>query len=71
NDAYIEPARARPNLTIAGGATVDRIEIHNGRAFAVRVVIDGVVQTIESRLCLVSSGERSDCSKSKRVFVRP
>ena len=56
NDAYIEPARARPNPTIAGGATVDRIKIHNGRAFAVRVVIDGVVQTIDAGTIILSAG---------------
>jgi len=56
NDAYIEPARARANLTVAGSATVDRIEIHSGRALAVRVVIDGVVQTIEAGTIILSAG---------------
>jgi choline dehydrogenase len=37
NDGYLEPARGRPNLTIRGGALVDRILFEGNRARAVRV----------------------------------
>ncbi len=31
-DGYLEPARGRPNLTIVGGALVDRVVVERGRA---------------------------------------
>jgi 5-(hydroxymethyl)furfural/furfural oxidase len=34
NDAYLEPARGRPNLTIVGDALVDRVELEGRRACA-------------------------------------
>ena len=37
NDAYLEPARGRPNLEIMGETLVDRIEFEGGRAAGVRV----------------------------------
>ena len=37
NDAYLEPARGRPNLTILGGATVDKVLFEGRRATGVRV----------------------------------
>ena len=41
NDAYIEPVRHRPNLTVRGGARVDRILISGGQATGVGVHLDG------------------------------
>lgn len=32
NDGYLEPARDRPNLTVRGGAHVDRVLLEQGRA---------------------------------------
>jgi len=37
NEAFLEPARGRPNLEILGGALVDRVVIADGRATGVRV----------------------------------
>ena len=37
NEAFLEPARDRPNLEIVGGALVDRVLITDGRATGVRV----------------------------------
>jgi choline dehydrogenase len=37
NDAYLEPARLRPNLTIRGDALVDRVLFQGRRATGVRV----------------------------------
>lgn len=36
NDAYLEPARTRPNLAIVGDALVDRVLFRDGRAGGVR-----------------------------------
>ena len=41
NDAYLEPARARPNLDIRGAALVDRVLLRDGRASGVRVRLGG------------------------------
>jgi len=56
NDAYLEPARVRSNLTIAGGVTVDRVEFESQRAVAVRVVTSGATRTIEGGTILLSAG---------------
>lgn len=40
NDAYLEPARDRPNLTIRGDAQVERVLLDGNRATGVRVRID-------------------------------
>jgi choline dehydrogenase-like flavoprotein len=37
NDAYLEPARERPNLTILGDTLVDRVEFLGSRVTGVRV----------------------------------
>jgi choline dehydrogenase len=41
NEAFLEPARDRPNLEIIGGALVDRVLIKDGRATGVRVHLAG------------------------------
>lgn len=38
SDAYLEPARSRPNLTVRGDARVDRLVLDAGRCVAVRLV---------------------------------
>jgi 5-(hydroxymethyl)furfural/furfural oxidase len=37
NEAFLEPARARQNLEIRGGALVDRVMLRDGQAIGVRV----------------------------------
>ena len=37
NDAYLDPARSRPNLDVCGGALVDRVLLSGGRAAGVRI----------------------------------
>src|SRR4029078_6061444 len=37
NDAYLEPARDRPNLTVRGDALVDRVLLDGRRAIGVRL----------------------------------
>jgi choline dehydrogenase len=41
NDAYLEPARERDNLTILGGAVVDRVILRAGRAVGVEMLQGG------------------------------
>jgi choline dehydrogenase-like flavoprotein/DNA-binding GntR family transcriptional regulator len=41
NDAYLEPSRALDNLTIRGGALVDRVLFNGSRAVGVEIVSDG------------------------------
>jgi 5-(hydroxymethyl)furfural/furfural oxidase len=56
NDAYLEPARERSNLSISGAAIVDRVEFDRGRAVAARTTIDGATQTIEGANIVLSAG---------------
>jgi choline dehydrogenase len=57
NEAFLEPARSRPNLEITGGALVDRVLIANGRATGVRVHLQGRGWTeIAAREILLSAG---------------
>ncbi len=56
NDAYLEGARERSNLTIVGGALVDRIEFAGSRAVAVHVRIGGDWRRIEAGEFIVSAG---------------
>jgi choline dehydrogenase-like flavoprotein len=53
NDCYLEPARARPNLTIRGGTLVDRVLLDGHRAVGVRLA-DGT--EIEVGAVVVSAG---------------
>ena len=41
NDAYLEPARSRPNLTIIGDALVDRVLVRGGQACGARARLPG------------------------------
>ncbi|MGH6913723.1 MAG: GMC family oxidoreductase N-terminal domain-containing protein, partial [Geminicoccales bacterium] len=45
NDAYLEPARERENLTILGDAHVDRVLFDGRRASGVLAIVDG--ETVE------------------------
>jgi choline dehydrogenase-like flavoprotein len=40
NDAYLEPARERPNLRVLGDVTVDRVLVEAGRAVGVRARVE-------------------------------
>ncbi len=56
NDAYLEPARDRANLSIVGDAIVDRVEFSGSRAVAVRVKIGGEWRRIEGSEIIISAG---------------
>lgn len=53
NDAYLEPARGRPNLVVRGDALVDRLVFDSRRAIGVRLT-DGT--EVEADLVVVSAG---------------
>ena len=53
NDAYLEPARDRPNLTVLGGAVVDRLLLDGAHARGVRLA-DG--RELESDEVILSAG---------------
>jgi 5-(hydroxymethyl)furfural/furfural oxidase len=57
NDAYLEPARGRPNLEIRGDALVDRVLFDGTRANGVRVrFAGGEWQTIAGREVVLCAG---------------
>ncbi|WP_339947952.1 GMC family oxidoreductase [uncultured Albimonas sp.] len=56
NDAYLEPARARPNLTILGGALVDRVLLEDGRATGVLARVDGQARRFHGREIVLCAG---------------
>jgi choline dehydrogenase len=56
NDAYLEPARSRPNLTIWGDALVDRVCFDGHRASGVRVRTAEGWTEVAGRAVIVSAG---------------
>lgn len=56
NDAYLEPARGRPNLTVVGGALVDRVVFHGTRALGVRVRIAGAWREVRAGRTVLCAG---------------
>lgn len=56
NDAYIEPARGRSNLTIVGEALVDKVLLEGRRATGVRVVLPTGVQDFTAHTVILSAG---------------
>lgn len=56
NDAYLEPARDRPNLTILGDTTVDRILFDGTTATGVTTVSGGQPQTFRADRTVLAAG---------------
>ncbi len=56
NDGYLEPARARPNLTIQGDTVVDRVCIEGNRATGVVAVTPEGVREIRAREIIIACG---------------
>ncbi len=57
NEAYLEPARGRPNLTIQPDALVDRVVLKDGVATGVRVLLPGRGWAeISARTVVLSAG---------------
>lgn len=53
---YLLPVRTRPNLTIRGGAHVQRVLVEDGRAVGVEVSIEGGLETLRARRITLSAG---------------
>jgi choline dehydrogenase-like flavoprotein len=56
NDAYLEPARARANLTVHGDVCVDRVLVEHGRAVGVRAMRGGTSVEFRSTAVVLSAG---------------
>lgn len=56
NDAYLEPARGRPNLIILGDTHVDRVLIDGRRALGVRALRGGTAVEFHARETLLAAG---------------
>jgi 5-(hydroxymethyl)furfural/furfural oxidase len=56
NDAYLEPARDRPNLHLRGDALVDRVLFAGRRARGVRVRLDGEWGEVEGGEVVLCAG---------------
>jgi choline dehydrogenase-like flavoprotein len=56
NDAYLEPARPRENLTIVGNALVDRVEFAGRRATGVHALVSGTATHFAGRHVILSAG---------------
>jgi len=56
NDAYLEPARDRANLTILGDVTVDRLCLDGCRVTGVRALTPGGPREFQAREVIVAAG---------------
>jgi 5-(hydroxymethyl)furfural/furfural oxidase len=56
NDAYLEPARSRENLTIMGGALVDAVLFEGRKATGVRALVDGAVKSFRGKRVILCAG---------------
>jgi choline dehydrogenase len=54
--AYLDPVRARPNLTVVTGAVAERVLIDNGRATGVQYRVNGAVETARAEAEVVLAG---------------
>jgi hypothetical protein len=61
NDAYVEPARDRPNLTVRGDVLVDRILLDGRRAVGVRTAAGEEIAARRSSSAPVPSTHRRSC----------
>jgi choline dehydrogenase len=56
NDAYLEPARGRDNLTVHGDVCVDRVLFDHGRALGVRALQSGNPVEFRAGLVILCAG---------------
>lgn len=56
NDAYLEPARKRANLTVLGDSVVDVVLIEGSRAVGVRAIVGGTVTTFAADEVVLAAG---------------
>lgn len=71
-DAYLEPARDRSNLTVRGGALVDRVLFDRGaKATGVRAVVDGEPVTIKAGAVVLAAGAIASPAILQRSGIGP
>ncbi len=56
NDAYLEPARSRTNLTIVGGVLADRLLLDGDRVVGLRAIIGGAPVDLRAGEVVVCAG---------------
>jgi choline dehydrogenase-like flavoprotein len=56
NDSYLEPVRHQENLTVLGGATVDRVLFDGSRAVGVVATVDGARREFRAGSVVLSAG---------------
>jgi 5-(hydroxymethyl)furfural/furfural oxidase len=71
NDAYLEPARGRPNLTILGDTHVDRVLFSGERAIGVRAYRAGAWREFHAREILLAAGAIHSPAILQRSGVGP
>ena len=71
NDAYLEPARPRPNLAVCGGALVDRVLLAGGRAVGVRALMGGRAVDVEAGEVILCAGAVHSPAVLQRSGVGP
>jgi choline dehydrogenase len=71
NDGYLEPARGRPNLTLVGGVTIDRVLFEGTRAVGVRVVGAEGVEDLFADEVILSAGSVGSAAILLRSGVGP
>lgn len=70
-DAYLEPARNRPNLTVIGQAQVDRTLVDGTRATGVSAIVEGAPRQFAAREVILSAGTVHSPSILMRSGVGP
>lgn len=71
-DHHLDPALARPNLTLLSGVLVDRIRLHEGRPRAVEVVtVDGEAASIAADCVVMALGTYATPAALMRSGIGP
>jgi choline dehydrogenase len=72
NDAYLEPARARPNLRVIGDCLVDRVRFDaQRRARGVRARVDGEWRDIDADVVVLAAGAVHSPAVLQRSGIGP
>jgi choline dehydrogenase len=71
NEAYLEPARGRPNLVVVADALVDRVLLDGTRAVGVRAVIDATPTDVRGDEVVISCGAIHSPAVLQRSGVGP
>ena len=71
NDAYIEGARERPNLTVIGDAVADRVLFDGRQAIGLQVLLPGGVETFHAGEIILCAGAVHSPSILQRSGIGP